>query len=354
MKTVLPANLLSNSQSNLQSNLSSDPKDRNVGIVKAGLASGVAKIPLQATSCALLYGMSKLSKLSKEDAVQLNEAANEALSLTGLKEKGIQILRADDIGFNLKDLFSRDKFAEYRTKITNLSSDDLKIIETVSNNIKESKFFKKFHRFFPKEFVDEYAKESAIQNIFTQVKMGLNACYAPSIKSVVIPKNSLKTSIFHEIGHAMNDVGGGMFLKMLQKAKPVSVYLPGIILAVSIINKRKATDKKIENDSNDLVKNKIQNGFDFIKKNAGKLTALSMLPMILEEGIASLRGQKVAKAFVNSGKLTKNVFKKICLTNLCGFSSYILNTIFAVLAVKLAIKIKDSIQEKYENKFIQN
>ena len=72
--------------------------------------------------------------------------------------------------------------------------------------------------------------------------------------------------------------------------------------------------------------------------------------MVSEEAIASLRGQQIAKKLVESGDLSKELFKKIKLTNLCGFSTYVLSALTMVATAKVAIKIKDSIQEKYEAK----
>ena len=43
---------------------------------------------------------------------------------------------------------------------------------------------------------------------------------------------------------------------------------------------------------------------------------LSFMPMVAEEEIASLRGQKVAKKLVNNGNLSKELFKKLSLQTL--------------------------------------
>ena len=149
------------------------------------------------------------------------------------------------------------------------------------------------------------------------------------------------------MGHAIN-ANGNMILKSFQKFRLFATILPHAIFMISILNKRKATDEQQENDS------KPQKAADFIKRNAGKLTALSFLPMVIEEGVASLRGQKVAKKFVENGDLSKEMFKKIKLTNLCGFSSYALKAISSALAVVFAIKVKDKIQTDYENQKLQN
>ena len=173
-------------------------------------------------------------------------------------------------------------------------------------------------------------------------KEGNNACYLPKANKIITPDKSLQTSVFHEIGHALNN-NGGIILKTLQKARPISTKVPGLILLISLFNKRKATDKPQKNDS------KIQKGADFVKRNAGILTAISFMPMVLEEGIASIRGQKLAKTLVKSKDLSKDIFKKIKITNLYGFTTYSLAAIAGYIGVKLAIKVKDTIQTNYEN-----
>lgn len=80
---------------------------------------------------------------------------------------------------------------------------------------------------------------------------------------------------------------------------------------------------------------------------------LSFMPMVAEEEIASLRGQKVAKKLVNNGNLSKELFKKIKLTNLSGFATYALTAIATGVGTYLAVKAKDSIQAKYKQKKIE-
>ena len=75
-----------------------------------------------------------------------------------------------------------------------------------------------------------------------------------------------------------------------------------------------------------------------------------MAPMLLEEGLASLRGQNLAKNLVKEGTLSKELFKKIKLTNLGGFSSYATAILASIITCEVAIKVKDKIQQKYEEK----
>lgn len=168
--------------------------------------------------------------------------------------------------------------------------------------------------------------------------------FFPKTNKIILPEKLLQTSVFHEMGHALN-CNDGKILKLLQKSRYVSKFAPIVILMISLLNKRKTTDEPSNNKSVRIL--------DGIKKNAGKLTTLAMLPMVLEEGIASLRGDKIARGLVKDGKLTKEILNKVRLNNVIGFATYVLSVVATVLSTKLAIKFKDNIQKKYETKKIQ-
>ena len=183
-------------------------------------------------------------------------------------------------------------------------------------------------------------------------KTGSNACYLPNANKIITPDKTLQTSIFHEMGHALNN-NGGIIMKTLQKARPVAMALPGIILLASILNKRKVNDEQLPTDS------KFQRLKDGIKRNAGKLTALAFAPMLVEEGAASLRGGKIAKdlfklgklsTVIEDGKLSKELLNKVRLANITKFAGYAVLAAGTVAATKLAIKIKDKLQARYEAK----
>lgn len=332
-------------------------KTKNKGIIRASLAKTAVAIPLSIACPQILKGMQKVSTLNESDTFQLSKASQKALETTGLKDKGVQIHKLID--FEPKTAKTAEEMFENFENLTNYSESEQGALKAAVKAIKSSKIFKfaekQLQKLYPnreilKEEMEQGAEIGAKIGILSQVKTGKNAFYLPEAISIITPTSKFQTSVFHEMGHALND-NGGIILKSLQKIRPLAKFAPAIIFAISILNKRKTTDEKLENNT---TKNKIQNGFDFIKKNAGKLTALSMLPMVLEEGIATLRGDKIARELVKSGDLTKDLLKKVRLTNLGGFSTYALALIAAVAGVKTAIRVKDTIQEQYENKLSQN
>ncbi len=325
---------------NNQTERNRQPKIRNKGIIRASCIPMAITTPASIASIKLINIMKKVSNISKGDSIELSKAVQKGLHETGLYDKGVRVYKIKEnptLSEFMKKIIElvkkfitkkvdKNSISETETLVKNLTKydrKDLKALNAITEEVRGN---------------EEIAKFQAL--IF---KEGANACYLPHANKIITPDKSLQTSVFHEMGHALNN-NGGMLLKVLQKARPLAKITPAIILLIALLNKRKTTDKPKENDS------KLQKGADFVKKNAGILTGLSFMPMILEEGIASLRGQKIAKNLVKTGELSKELFKKVKLTNLCGFASYALAGIIGYIGAKLAVKVKDKIQAEYETK----
>ena len=194
----------------------------------------------------------------------------------------------------------------------------------ISNNTPESaahldNLFKKEK---PKCYVDKMKQ---------MLKNGLNACFYPKAKTVIINDEIAYSSVFHELGHAKDFTSKNIFLKALTKGRyltpmNISVIAP-VALAVAMfhnVDKSKPQDKK----------GKVEKTLDFISKNAGKLTLASYAPMLAEEGIASIRGIKMAKKYLNPKQIStlKGSYKKafgtyaavaLLVSGLVGFGAMI-------------------------------
>ena len=70
-----------------------------------------------------------------------------------------------------------------------------------------------------------------------------------------------------------------------------------------------------------------------------------MMPVVVEEAMATVKGNKIA-----SKMLDKNLLKKVKLTNAVGLSTYLLSAVATGVTTALAIKVKDNIQAKHEAK----
>ncbi len=368
------------------------PKTKNKGIITAGYVGTMAAVPTSVAGFGATKLMQTVSKLTPEETTILRRGVREGLKQSGLYDKGVRVYRMQEVSLpKLKDIVQN--FGAYKDSyingIKNVFSNpnnftdkgageimntvfkafipmkytrkDKKALNVIKTEIREAvnkksglkKIFgnmqQKSAANMPEEMqelingIKDAANEISAKAAGLNYKLGNNAGYFPHANKIITPDKKLQTSTFHEMGHALNN-NGSVILKALQKVRPVAMMLPGIILAAALLNKRKTTDEQLPTDS------KLQRLKDTVKRNADKLTALAILPMIAEEGIASLRGGKIAKDLFKDGKLTKEILNKANKTNAAGFASYVLYAIGMVAAANTTIKIKDKMQAKYEAK----
>ncbi|MCQ2790250.1 MAG: hypothetical protein MJ229_07750 [bacterium] len=244
-----------------------------------------------------LFKMKNFSDVFFEDEFkQAEEAISNTLQKTGLSEKGVKIF-----------------------KITYENEDEaINILKESLNN----KFLKKM----PKKFLKGMKK--GLTNTTATVNLGYNTVYHSKSKNIFTPNKDLILSVFHEIGHAMNDnmSKGG---KILQKLRPLSLlYLP--ISAIALLKTKKGENEK--------PKNNIDKTTTFIKNNAGKLTFAAFIPMLLEEGLASIKGNKFAKEL-----LSPDLAKRVAKANAFGFSTYLFQAFISGVGIFLGVKVKDAI-----------
>lgn len=144
--------------------------------------------------------------------------------------------------------------------------------------------------------------EISKNNLFNNMKYGANACYIDNNKTVIINNKNLFTSVYHELGHAMN-ANTNIFSKALSKARNyitpmgISILAP-ITLAIGLAHKVDR-NKPIEK------KDKVEKTLDFVADNAGTITLVSYTPLLAEEGLASIRGLNQAKKVLPKDKVSK-------------------------------------------------
>lgn len=132
---------------------------------------------------------------------------------------------------------------------------------------------------------------------FNEVARGANAFF-DSKKNLAVAPKSKPYLILHEIGHGIN-ASKGKFMRFLQNSRFKLASLPTALLITNMFMPRSSKD-----------------GETFIERNAGKIGFAAFLPTIIEEGLASLRGIKAAKAAkavygsnkINLAPLKKNYF----------------------------------------------
>ena len=157
---------------------------------------------------------------------------------------------------------------------------------------------------------------------------GENAFYHPISKTVNINLNKVPITAFHEFGHALNNTD--KYTKFLVYGRHSLARLTPLILAVGLLKNKK--------QEGEAPKDNLDKTSDFVKNNAGKLTFVSFVPEIAEEGLASVRGSKMAKPL-----LSKELFKKLNCDYLKALGTYVLWATIAALSVRLAVAVRDAI-----------
>lgn len=277
---------------NYANNGSQYQKYQKSGVLKEGV--GVAA-GLGATTAAQylslpagMLAIEKMQKLGKScseaDVVEIRKGMEKALDISGMKAKGVAII--DYAG-------------------TPIKNEKLSIFGRVKQTI-----------------IDQVKIGAAISE-------GRNAGYSSTANKVIINTEKLGPAGFHEIGHAIN-FNNSKFWRALQKYRLFAPLVALSIAGVAILKRKKADGEK-------------PTGFfdrttTFIKNNAGKLAFGAMVPMIAEEVMASVRGNKLAKSL-----LSPELAKKVIKSNRWGALSYVGAAAAVGLAATLGSKVRDKI-----------
>jgi len=182
---------------------------------------------------------------------------------------------------------------------------------------------------------------------------GKNAAYVFNMSTAIVP-DKMATAQFHELGHAMNanSKWGKLLLNLRKDYTPNALKISGIkipfvraamgfvISSIALVGIFK--NKKAEGEQAVGFWDKTTT---FIKNNVGKLTFITMLPLVAEEALASFKGEKAVKGLINA-----DLFKKVKLSNRLGLATYAVIAAFAGLGAMCATKIRDKIAQPNLNK----
>ncbi len=267
------------------------------GVVTGTAVKGSTKIPMNAVSKKAMRTIKNMSReISQEELTAVQNSVFNTIKRSGLEAKGVGVIKAT---------------AENSKEIT----------EIMGKEINNSLF-----RFMPKIIKDICAY------IFkAQMQGGENACYTFASKKIIMPEKELGLALFHETGHAMN-ANLSTIGRILQKCR-LTTILAIPIAAIALFKTKKAPGEEPQT--------KMGKTTTFIKENAGKLTFATFLPILIEEAMASIKGNKYAKKLLNP-----ELAKKVAKTNLLGFSTYLISAVATSLGIFLGTKVKDSIAKR--------
>ncbi len=319
-------------------------EEKNVGSLTAFVGAALAKDVFTKGSAHFAQKVFKSQgNIPAEDIVKVNSALAEALKETGLAEKGVEIIRVKENssgGLNLTTPAiktvtgskSSIKFADFVEILPeNKEAKDI-IKQDIELGKKNNILTKLFSKLGGKKAInDEIEFRAKLRTV--SIEKGLNAFTLLNTNKIVMPELKLSLAGFHEIGHALN-ANFSKTGKILQKMRPTIALAP-VILLISAFGRQKP-------ESENKVKNAYNKTINFIRDNAGMLAFASAIPMLVEEGMASFKGNRLAQKLIDKG-----LANKALKMNIAGFGSYLGFAIGAGVAAKLAVKIKDNIQTKH-------
>ncbi len=278
------------SKINFQEKKTEKPKIKSgKGSVCASLAGSLTSaLPTVPAGLLVLSRFDKINKLPQDKINVIHSAYETAIKETGLGQKGIKLIK--------------------------LADEEVSLLEKLKISL----------------------TPPTPQGAEEMVKKGANAFYNPGTKEILMPEKQLSTCGFHEMGHAMN-ANLSKWGARLQKMRLPALIIPSAIIAYCALTRNKKPDENGKISTAGKINN-------FIRNNGGKLAFLAMTPILLEEGMASIKGQKLANKFLKD----KNLIKAVRNNNSWAYLTYLVTALALGLGAYTARKVKDNIQAKKE------
>lgn len=222
-----------------------------------------------------------------------------------------------------------EKIIDKTLKDSNLTKHNVKIIK--AQNLTDEGIGKLINEIHPpKKITNPLSKLSRwyIKNEIYAAKRGDISYYIYKPNKILVNTETNSLDIFHEMGHAQNNFS--KWSKYIRKATHPAVL--SAILLISIFKKKK-------NDG-ETPTGIIDKSTDFIKENCGTLTLAAKTPELVDEGLASIRGLKLAKPYLSPKNYNhlKLYYGKAGLT-------YIIYAATLAVGTKLASIISDKMSK---------
>ena len=312
-------------------------KTDNTISAAGGVAAGWASYRYLPSIVQRPYGrwiLSECRKIPQAEHIKYYDAAKQAYETSGLKEKGVELidLNSSNLQGVIKDTFEKSE----------------KNAEIMKKNLR-TKIYKFFNMPVPKEIKTKPQKprpkwkyilfgpsrEDKLKASLKNISEGNNASFHSGSNNVFVNKDAMGFSAFHEMGHAVN-ANSKDALKTLSIGRHFAAFAVPFLLAAALIKKRKP-------ESSDEPRS-TQRRKNFLKDNIGLITFGCMLPTVVEEGLASINGAKLAKKVLNPQEI-----KKLNITNTKAWSTYLLGATLVSICAQLAVKVKDRLVPPKQN-----
>lgn len=283
------------SKTNIAFKGGNEPKQKNVKGTMAGAAistiAPLAALPFSLLAKKLMIAQN--ASLSEDKVEFVNKAVDKTLNeVTNLAKKGVKIFNLDSTN-NYMNLFG-DKTSDKLLELTN----------------------------------PIYQTHKGKNAFFTSKKID----WIPA-NSIGINTDKLPLATFHEMGHAFN-YNNSAFWKSMQKMRAPLMIIGALIPLIAACTKQEKAPEGQELTKGQKIKNTI-------RKSSPLLTFATFIPMLLEEGMASLRGNNWAKQV-----LSPELAKKVSKSNKVAYISYLATAAVTALSTWAVIKVKDKFIDK--------
>ena len=168
-----------------------------------------------------------------------------------------------------------------------------------------------------------------LSKTLTAIANGRNACHIDGIKRIYANVDKMSFALFHEMGHGINATSKG-WKNTLYKSRKAGMLAGALTFLTAMFTNRKS--------DNDPTKTKFNKFTDAIKDNCGKIMFLLSLPVVIEEGVASLNAKKLGEKVLN-----KDLLSKMNKLNLRAWSTYVAGAIAVGIGSAIAVRVKDRV-----------
>lgn len=299
-------------------------KDKPLSVVK-GIGAATASI----SAGAVTYGVAgmlsgKLSNKICEDITKTAQINNELFkdaAIKAFRNENIFCTTADKALNTVLNMQSIPTIGNKKKQV-----DAFKVIMSKDKDI-ASKLNEKIDNFFGKT-ISKLNTRKKDSGLVEQTKKGLNAMTKKDFVFCDLRKMSMAS--FHEMGHAKNfrSKGLGKLLQGLQHPLVKKIAITTALLGVLL-----PPNKKEDKQNNSLL-GKTSN---FLKDNCVAISALATVPLLLEEGLASIKGAQIAKKVLTPDKL-----KIVNKTNGKAFLTYLIGATLLPLGVYVAKRTQEA------------
>lgn len=262
--------------------------------------------------------LNKISKINPKAEDNIREAIQTAFDKSKIGTKGAQII---DIT-KMKEIFVHDP-ATGELKPKNVFEQLKDQVIGAYKTHPSTKIWANQKNKFSEKLLENIGNK-----VTEQIIKGENA-YCLNLEKIIINPDKCGYAAFHEIGHIVNK-NFSKLGKTLQAMKIPSQALASMLLLTSLLTNKRTEEHPSEN--------KWQKGTQFIKNNIGKISALLFTPILAEEALASIRGQKMAKSL-----LPKNSMKAVTKVHALSLASYTGLTLLAGISAYITNKVRDRI-----------